>query len=108
MQEGAKQHGWNGGDDQPQGETRAGGIHPTLGQAGQTEQSGAYITPEKDHNGGQGADVNRHVDDLALVCVAGQFGQENQMTRGGDRQKFGNPLNQRYKNELEQRHRDQS
>ena len=64
--------------------------------------------PEKvDQHGEQGAEVERDIEGKALIGPPEEPGGEGQVGAGADGEKFGDSLDQRKNNYMEQRHREQ-
>ena len=106
MQERTKQNSWNGCDDQPHRQLRAGRICLAGEGTGQAYQSLTHVLPEEKDNSGKGANMDSDVDHLPLVLQPRQARQQNEVSGGGDRQKLGNSLNQGDEDQLEKGHDD--
>jgi hypothetical protein len=70
-----------------------------------TVQRARDIAAEVEDHGGQRADMHRDIDRQALILEPGKIGQQDQMARRGNRQELGEPLDDRDKKQVEDRHR---
>ena len=100
----AENHHRDGRDDQTHGQKRTAGVDLSPQKAQGPDGGLAHIGPEIENDRAEGADMDGDIDHLALVVQPRQIRQKNQMTRGGNRKKFGDPLDQGDEEKVKEAH----
>jgi hypothetical protein len=107
VEEEAEQHRRNGAEDDQQRELApAGELAPH--KIDQADRKVHAIPPEIDHHRQERPHVHHDVGQQPLVRPAGQRRNQQQMARGGDRQEFGDALDESQYDDLEYEHENVS
>jgi len=92
-------------EDQQGGQPCAGGVHLAAQQATKPDCCFCDLRPEVEHDRKKRAHMHRDINRKPLIRPAGQRWQQDQMTRGRDRQKLCQTLNDCDKQQLEHGHK---
>ena len=104
VQREAEKDDGDGADDQPKRQPRLAAVGVARGKPAKPGQRHPHIRAEIQHHRAERADMHGHVDHLPLILHSGQLGQQNQVARRGNRQEFGDPLDDRDKKKVKQAH----